>query len=160
MAAELKRWRTEVALPFIGLKANVCESWDAFGHSKKEWTALLDQLLVASCIPYVIVLPASSKPAAQHLQSSPWLQFFFLSPPYLEYHCHHLCCSVTRLYLTLQDRMDWGTPGLPVLHHLPKFAQTHIHWFGDAIQPSHSLSPLSPVLSLSQHQSLFQWVSS
>ena len=102
MGAELKLWRTEVALPLTGLKANVCESRDAFGHSKKEWTALLDQLLVAYCIPYVIVLSASSKPAARHLQSSPWLQFF-LSPQHLEYHCHYLCCSVARLYLTLQD---------------------------------------------------------
>ena len=49
----------------------------------------------------------------------------------------------------------------PVLHSLPKFAQTHIHWVGDAIQPSHPLSLLSPpALNLSQHQGLFQWVSS
>ena len=47
------------------------------------------------------------------------------------------CCSVAQLYLTLCD----PTPGFPVLHHLPKFAQTHVHWVG-AIQPSH-LSPSS-----------------
>ena len=40
---------------------------------------------------------------------------------------------------------------LPVLHHLPELAQTHVHWISDAIQPSHSLSSLSPVFSLSQH---------
>ena len=33
--------------------------------------------------------------------------------------------------------MDGSTPGLPVLHRLPEFAQTHVHWIGDAIQPSH-----------------------
>ena len=55
--------------------------------------------------------------------------------------------------------MDCSTPGLPVLHHLPEFAQTHVHWVGDAIQPSHPLSsPSPPAFSLSQHQGLFQWV--
>jgi len=38
--------------------------------------------------------------------------------------------------------MDCSTPGFPVLHHLPQFAQTHIHWVGDTIQPSHPLSSL------------------
>ena len=52
-------------------------------------------------------------------------------------------------------------PGFPVLHHLPDFAQTHVHWVSDAIQPSHPLSPPSPLaLNLSQHQGLFQGVSS
>ena len=53
--------------------------------------------------------------------------------------------------------MDCSTPGFPVLHYLPEFAQTH----GDAIQPFQPLLPPSPyVLNLSQHQGLFQWVSS
>ena len=44
---------------------------------------------------------------------------------------------------------------------IPQFAQTHVHWVGDAIQSSHFLSPLSPLaLNLSQHQGLFQWVGS
>ena len=48
-----------------------------------------------------------------------------------------------------------------VLRYLPEFAQTHVHWVNDAIQLSHPLSPASPpVLNLSQHQGLFQWVSS
>ena len=51
-------------------------------------------------------------------------------------------------------------PGFPVLY-LPEFAQTHVHRVSDAIQPSHPLSPPSPLaLNLSQHQSLFQWVGS
>ena len=50
---------------------------------------------------------------------------------------------------------------LPHLHHLPKFAQTHVHWVSDAIQPSHPpSSPCPPAFNLSQHQRLFQWVSS
>ena len=53
------------------------------------------------------------------------------------------CCSVARsLDLTLCDPMNWSTPVFPVLHYLPEFAQTHVHWVGDAIQPSHFLSPL------------------
>ena len=37
----------------------------------------------------------------------------------------------------------------------PGFAQTHVHWVGDAIKPSHSLSPPSPAFNLSEHQGLF-----
>ena len=49
----------------------------------------------------------------------------------------------------------------PVHHQLPEFTQTHVHWVGDAIQPSHPLlSPSPPAFSLSQHQGLFKWVSS
>ena len=58
--------------------------------------------------------------------------------------CNHMVCS---------------TPGLPVLHYLPEFPQTNVHWVNDAIQPSHPLSsPSPPALNLSQHQDMFQWV--
>ena len=67
--------------------------------------------------------------------------------------------SVAQLCLSLCDPMDCSMPGFPVLHYLLEFAQTHVHWVGDAIQPSHSLSPCSPTLNLSQHQSLFQRIS-
>ena len=57
--------------------------------------------------------------------------------------------------------MDLSTPDLPVLHHLPEFAQTHFRWVSDAIQPSQPLSfPSPPAFNLSQHQGLFKWVSS
>ena len=53
------------------------------------------------------------------------------------------------------------TPGFPVHHQLPELAQTHVHWVGDAIQPSHPLlSPSPPAFYLAQHQGLFQWVDS
>ena len=52
-------------------------------------------------------------------------------------------------------------PGLPVHHQLLEFTQTHVHRLGDAIQPSHPLSSTSPpAFNLSQHQGLFQLVSS
>ena len=57
--------------------------------------------------------------------------------------------------------MDHSTPGLPVHHQLPEFTQTHAHWVGDAIQPTQPLlSPSPPAFNFSQHQSLFQWISS
>ena len=71
----------------------------------------------------------------------------------------HQFSSVDQLCLTLGNPMECSTAGLPVLHHLPELAQTHVHWVGDAMQPSHPLSSPSPTFSLSQHQGLFQWVS-
>ena len=69
--------------------------------------------------------------------------------------------SVTQSCLTLCNPMNHSTPGLPVHHQFPEFTQTHVHWVGDAIQLSHPLSsPSLPALNLSQHQGLFQWVSS
>ena len=68
------------------------------------------------------------------------------------------CCSVAQSCLTLCDPMDSSTPDFPVFHYY-EFAQTHVHWVGDAIQPPHPLSsPSPPALKLSQHQGLFQWV--
>ena len=60
--------------------------------------------------------------------------------------------SVAQSCLTLCNSMDCSTPGLPVHHQLPELVQTHVHWVGDAIQPSHPLSSPSPAFSLSQHQ--------
>ena len=75
----------------------------------------------------------------------------------------YLClgCSVTQSCLKLFcDPMDCSLPGFPVLHFLPEFPQTHIHWVIDAIQTSHSPSPSFPSdFNLSEHQRLFQWVS-
>ena len=58
---------------------------------------------------------------------------------------------------TLCDPMDCSSPGLPVTHHLLKFAEVHVHCIGDAIQTSHPLTSSSPsVINLTQHQGLFQ----
>ena len=62
------------------------------------------------------------------------------------------CCSVTKSCLTLYDPMGCSTPGFPVLHYLPEFAQAHVHWVRDAIWSSHPLLlPSPPALNLSQH---------
>ena len=67
--------------------------------------------------------------------------------------------SIAQSGPTLCNPMNRSTPVLPVHHKLPEFTQTHAHWVGDAIQPSHPLSsPSSPAPNPSQHQGLFQWV--
>ena len=83
--------------------------------------------------------------------------FLWLSNIY----CMLLLCSVAKLYPTLCNSRNCSTPGFPVHHYFPEFAQTLIQWVGDAIQPSHSLLPPSPLaLSPFQHQGLFQRTSS
>ena len=70
-------------------------------------------------------------------------------------------CSITQSCPAICNPMDCSTPDFPVLHRLLEFVQTHVHWVGDASQPSHPLSPpSSPALNLHQHQGLFQWVGS
>ena len=69
--------------------------------------------------------------------------------------------SVTQSCPTLRDPVNCSTPGLLVHHRFLEFIQTHVHWVGDAIQPSHPLSsPSPPALDLSQHKGLFKCVSS
>ena len=58
------------------------------------------------------------------------------------------CCSVTQSSPILCDPMDCSIPGFPALHHLPEFAQTHVHWISDAMQPTSS-----PVVPFSYPQS-------
>ena len=74
---------------------------------------------------------------------------------------HFNFSSVSQSCLTLCDPMDSRTPGFPVCDQLLELAQTHVHRVSDAIQPSQPLlSPSPPVFNLSQHQGLFQSVSS
>ena len=93
------------------------------------------------------------------------MDWFQLGQEYVKaVYCHpaHLtymqyCCSVAQSCLTLCDPMDCSTPGLSIPHHLPKFAQVHVHCISDPIQASHPLMPSSPsAFNLSQHQGLFQ----
>ena len=65
------------------------------------------------------------------------LQYYSLYFPCCTFHTGFL---VTQLCLTLYDLMDCSMPGFPVLHYLLEFAQTHVNWVRDAIQPSHPLS--------------------
>ena len=69
-----------------------------------------------------------------------------------------LLLLITKSCPTICNPMDCSTLGFPVLHYLLESVQTHVHWVGNAIQPSHPLSPPSYALNLSQHQRFFQWV--
>ena len=69
--------------------------------------------------------------------------------------------SVSQSCPTLCNPTDCSTPGSLVHHQLWEFTQIHVHWVGEAIQPSHPLSsPSPPAFNLSQHQGLFRWISS
>ena len=65
-------------------------------------------------------------------------------------------CSLAQSCPTLCNPTSCSMPGFPALHYLLEFTQTHVHWVGNAIQPSHPLSSSSPpAFSLPQHQGLF-----
>ena len=77
----------------------------------------------------------------------------------LDLKAHSVFSSVAQSCLTLCHPMDCSMPGLPAHCQLPEFTQTHVHWVGDAIQPSHPLlSPSPPAFNISQHHGLFQLV--
>ena len=120
--------------------------------------------------------PIYGQPSTCELDSSSFhllrvIKFSNLSVPLL--HQFFSCCitliintnilfrSVAQSYLTLYDTIYYSVPGLPVHHQLPELTQIHVHWVSDSFQPSHPLSsPSLSVFNLSQHQGLFQWVSS
>ena len=66
----------------------------------------------------------------------------FLDRMTVTHHWAHFVCSAAQSCPTLRDAMDCSTPGFPVLHYLPEFAQTLVHWINDAIQPSYLCCPL------------------
>ena len=105
------------------------------------------------------LLQGISRPMDQTCVSRITGRFFTIEP--LGKFKGKLCChSVTqslRLFVTLWNAAHQG---FPVLHHLLEFAQTHGNWVGNTTQLSHPLLSPSPALNLSQHQGLFQWVSS
>ena len=105
------------------------------------WLCLLASFSTAS----VLRVPVAVMPPLRRSESQPCgtegkpllLQSLV---PSLFMLCCHSCCSVTQSCPTLCDPMNCSTPGFPVLHYLPEFAQTHVHSISDAIQPSHRLS--------------------
>ena len=72
---------------------------------------------------------------------------------------HGLSAVQLLSHVRLCDPVNHSMPGLPVHHQLAESTQTHVHWVGDAVQPSHLSSPFA-ALNFSQHQGLFKWVSS
>ena len=80
--------------------------------------------------------------------SEPWSRLAYQ-------HTISCCCSVSRSCLTLCDLVDCSTLGFPVLRYLLEFAQTHVHWVTDAIQPSYPLCPLLLLPSIFPRISIF-----
>ena len=151
---------------FYGRILNICEFWYLWGSWKESLMEMKGQLYI--CISTI------------KWQQKFWLKHHNLSKnKHIKYsksasHTHTHTHTHTHIYMyiyqfssvaqscpTLCDPMNHSMPGLPVHHQLPESTQTHVHWVGDAIQPSLPLlSPSPPALNLSQHQGLFQWVSS
>ena len=89
------------------------------------------------------------------MNSKSWISFLYIEFSWDQF------SSVIQSSLTSCDPMNRSMPGLPVHHQLPESTQAHVHWVGDAIQPSHPLSsPYPPAPNPSQYQGLFQWVNS
>ena len=107
---------------------------------------------------------AKEDPTNAHLPQilSLSLWFWFVFPRWYSEHLFmYLFSSVAQSCPTRCYPMNHSTPGPPVHHQLPEFNQTHVHWVGDAIQPSHPLlSPSPSAPNPSQYQGLFQWVNS
>ena len=122
-------------------------------YSKFHEVAVL-HVVVYMCCCYFLHSSHSPSPAGSTIPSSVSVS------PFLP--CSSVqFSSVAQSCLTLCDPMDCSMPGLPAHHELPEFTQTHVHWVCDAIQPSHPLSPPSPLtFNLSQHEGLFKCVSS
>ena len=118
----------------------------------------LSPLLLLPPIPPSIRVFSNESTLCMRLMSANLLtQDIFLGTLYIL----QFSCLVAQLCPTLCHPMDSSIPGFPVYHQLPEFIQTHVYWVSDAIKPSHPLSsPSSPAFNLSQHQGLFQWVSS
>ena len=118
------------------------EIWHDSDVFQKSWPLILTWRLIFMFWPAFLLPPCTWRKGAKLI-------------------CTVQFSSVTQSCPTLCHPMNCSMPGLPVHHQLLEFTQTHVHWVGDAIQPSHLLlSPSPRTFNLSQHQDLFQRVSS
>ena len=133
----------------------MCSQWDFPDLLSDKYVILSLYSSRAQLLPLTLSLKCLGE---TKLQFTPLNKFQLLCP---EVHLSSQFSAVTQSCPTLCNPMDCSLPGLPVHHQLPEFTQTCVHWVGDVIQSSHSLSsPSPPAFNLSQHQGLFQWVSS
>ena len=136
----------------IIVKCRIPGSRDSRCRSK---ISAMDYLLIPKLVStfghHIIHIPCVS---LHHSISYFFAEFDFLSISHVQFSWAQSCP-------TLCDPMDCNAPGFPVHHQLPELAQIYVHRVSDAIQPSHPLwSPSPSAFNLSQHQGLFQWVSS
>ena len=134
--------------------------------TSSHWRRCISALGHEGGILYVLAEVLSREVDDMDIWSTQWVSektlVILCIPPLRNYlSCHNQFSSVAQFCLTFCNPMDCSTPGFPVHHQFPELAQTHVHQVGDAIQPSHPLSPPSPpAFNLFQNQGLFQWVSS
>ena len=162
-------------LPYLTLKQLLREIWEATSqvwHPQKVCQIKhSSQLLLGASVDTILDLYPASLPAefssGLGTGGAASASGFMARTPFVYWNDRRhflstVSVSVQSLrHVQLCDPVDCSTPGLPVHHQLPELTQTHVHWVNDAIQSSHPLSsPSPPAFNLSQHQGLFQWVSS
>ena len=131
--------------------------WHWFVKNALWWNVFCTAVSIS--FPQERVIFDSLSPSAQSLPGGKVLRQ--VSCLRVVLYSRHQFSSVAQTCPTLCNPMNRSMPGLPVHHQLLEFTQTHVHWVGDAIQPSHPLSsPSPPAFNLSQHQGVFQWVNS
>ena len=118
---------------------------------------------ISSSISFTNCIPRLAENEMKWYVESPWQQSTHWEH---SLNVNYWCCdafvqfSSIQSCLTLCNSMDCSASDFPVHYQLPELAQIHVHQVGDAIQLSHPLLYPSPTFNLSQHQGLFQWVSS
>ena len=105
-------------------------------------------LCLASAHPGPALLHTHTVPQFAHIFLPTWRVIFWSAQMCLEGLKGGCCYSVTKSRPTLCDPMAYSTRGSSVPHYLTEFDQTHVHWVSDIIQPSHPLSPPSPLPSI------------
>ena len=146
MQKKIKAWCgwEKAAILFTVRKFILSAIW--FMASKKVITATL------ALLDFPVVFWPSIESKNKTLKATEEVIFRIPSPFLLFFYPSIIYPFINESYPTLCIPMDCSTRGFPVFHCLPEFAQTHVHWVIDAIQPSHTLSPPSPhALGLSQH---------
>ena len=141
-------WNSLSMRKWLSVQKSSLVVWLTSGIHKRLWTCLGWERMKKYTLNTRDIVAHPVHPEASKCVSMPIHPFF------------SQFSSVTQSCLTLCNPMDRSTPGLSVHHQFPEFIQTHVHWVGDAIQPSHPLSSRSPpAFNLSQHKGLFRWVS-
>ena len=149
-----KPW--ESSLWNVNIKTDCASVSQPPREERSQWAPISKQMIGHRNICKLRITPISSHLLSNNSSPLNWLELSNNSPL-----ISVQFSSVAQSCPTLCNPMNHSTPGLPVHHQLPEFTQTHVSWVSDAIQPSHPLSsPSPPAFNLSQHQGLFQWVSS
>ena len=106
--------------------------------------AIREALHIGSCIKSLVILDSTHMCKSEKRAVNLYLYLRVILKSYWKAPCSSVQFdSVSLSCPTLWDPMDCNTSGFPVYHQLPEPAQTHVHWVGHAIQPSHLLSSFS-----------------